>query len=423
MMSLLLVSCQSFRTYESRPLDPEWSAANFSGRKLASKSMSVEELADVAWKNNGDLKVARAKFDEARAAIGTASQRLNPTLTAGPTLNLPKVAALSLWMHAFNLDIPIETAGKRPARIEKSRQAAETARLEAVNAAWTIRTEVRKSALDFEAARRRAEFIDTQIKVQREMMGLLERRVASGESARTELTAVRLLANQTELLLGDANRQQEVARASLASAVGMPVLALEGIELRWKDFESPSDPGSVKSTALLHRADILAAVSDYAVAEASLKLEIARQYPDFHINPLGYQWDQGVHKWSLGWTGELPVMNHNQGPVAEAEAARASTAARFEALQARVIGDLEKAEASWKGSKAKVAAADRLVAGQEDAVRRAADLVKAGESDQLEVLSAEIELAAARQGRLEALIETQSALGELEAIIQQPVKP
>jgi outer membrane protein TolC len=35
---------------------------------------------------------------------------------------------------------------------------------------------------------------------------------------------------------------------------------------------------------------VLAALADYAASEAALRLEIAKQYPDIHLNP-GYQLD------------------------------------------------------------------------------------------------------------------------------------
>ena len=35
------------------------------------------------------------------------------------------------------------------------------------------------------------------------------------------------------------------------------------------------------------------------VLEAALRLEIAKQYPDVHLNP-GYQFDTGENKWALG---------------------------------------------------------------------------------------------------------------------------
>ena len=97
-----------------------------------------------------------------------------------------------------------------------------------------------------------------------------------------------------------------------------------------------------RRAALQSRTDILAALAEYAASESALQLEIAKQYPDIHLSP-GYQFDQGDNKWHLGLSAELPVLNRNQGPIAEAEARRAESAARFEALQAKVIAEIDRA--------------------------------------------------------------------------------
>src|SRR5204862_2361235 len=77
-------------------------------------------------------------------------------------------------------------------------------------------------------------------------------------------------------------------------------------------------------------------------AEAAFQTEIAKQSPDVHVNP-GYEYDQGDNKWSLGVSVELPILNQNQGPIAEARARREEAAARFNALQSKVLADIERA--------------------------------------------------------------------------------
>lgn len=60
----------------------------------------------------------------------------------------------------------------------------------------------------------------------------------------------------------------------------------------------------MRRQAVLNRADILAALAEYA----------ARQYPDAHLNP-GYEFDQGDNKWILGLSLELPLRTPNGGLV------------------------------------------------------------------------------------------------------------
>src|SRR5207247_6717224 len=123
-----------------------------------------------------------------------------------------------------------------------------------------------------------------------------------------------------------------LARVSLADALGMGTAGLGGAKFSFAAFEgTPGRRIAHRRAALTHRADVLAALADYAAAEATLRLEIAKQYPDIHLNP-GYQLDEGTNKWTVGLGLTLPVLNHNQGAIGEAEAKRKEAAASFEAV-------------------------------------------------------------------------------------------
>ena len=79
---------------------------------------------------------------------------------------------------------------------------------------------------------------------------------------------------------------------------------------------------------------------------------MAKQYPDIHLAP-GYFWNAGSageNDWQLGATVELPLLNRHRGPIAEAAARREASAARFLALQAKVITEIDGAVASFRAS-------------------------------------------------------------------------
>src|SRR5881397_720255 len=138
-------------------------------------------------------------------------------------------------------------------------------------------------------------------------------------------------------------------RSAKSNDNSAPSSALEGAELSF-DFADRSADGltsaEARRVALQGRSDILSALGDYAAAETELRLQIAKQYPDVHLSP-GYQYDQGDNKWTLGIVLELPVLNQNQGPIAEARARRDEAAARFTEVQARVISEIDRAGAAY----------------------------------------------------------------------------
>ena len=91
-----------------------------------------------------------------------------------------------------------------------------------------------------------------------------------------------------------------------------------------------------------------------------MQLEIAKQYPDVHLNP-GYELDQTDNKWTLGLTVDLPLLNQNQGGIAEAKAKRAQAAAHFLSVQANAISEIDNALAGYDAALQKSAIAKNLL--------------------------------------------------------------
>jgi outer membrane protein TolC len=177
---------------------------------------------------------------------------------------------------------------------------------------------------------------------------------------------------------------------------------------------------NLKEIALRERPDVLAALADYAAAQSALQLEIANQYPNIQANP-GYAWEMGEHRWTLGATMMLPVLHQNQGPIAEAEAKRRELAVRFEALQMRILGDVDRAHAGLAAVLAKWLDAEKQKQLQQDNLNSAQALLQAGEIDRLALLGTELENAVAERARLDVLIETQQALNTLEDTLRNPL--
>ena len=163
----------------------------------------------------------------------------------------------------------------------------------------------------------------------------------------------------------------------------------------------------------------MGALAEHAAAQSSLQLEIAKQYPDVHLGT-GYQWDQGENKWSLGLSAEIPVLNRNQGPIAEAEARRTEAAARFATLQAKVIADIDRAVAGYRAAQENLAGVATLLASQQKLRETAEAQLRAGAADQLELLNVQLELGAGELTRLDGQVKAQQAYGALEDAVQRP---
>ena len=114
-------------------------------------------------------------------------------------------------------------------------------------------------------------------------------------------------------------------------------------------------------------------------------------------------------------------MNHNQGAIGEAEAKRKEAAARFEAVQAKVLAEYDGAAATLAATRTKLATTEALLDEQTQQVAAEERLMEAGSGDRSAWLSAKVERATTLTSRIDALAEIQAALGALEDATQTPL--
>jgi outer membrane protein TolC len=436
--TVLLAGCAH---YQSRPLAPEKSAAQLEARRLDDFGLkqffatnavptletwplgkwNLNSLTLAAFYFHPDLAVARAQWQLAEAGVKTAGGRPNPTLSVSPQYNSTTFVP-SPWGPSINFDIPIETMGKRSKRIAEAESLSESARWQFVSAVWSVRSGVRLALADYSIAQQRLPLLQHQLTAQRQIVSIMQDSFTAGASSRPELTTSQMTLAKTQLEVSGAETKFAETRSRLAEAVGVPSVALEGIQIQ-ADFPTgiPSDLTSdtARHAALVGRADIRAALADYAAAENNLRLEIAKQYPDVHLNP-GYQFDQGDNKWSLGLTVDLPILNQNQGAIAESRARRELAAAKFLQLQSQIIAQVERAVAGWQSAQGQLKTSGELLNAAERQQQYVAAQLKAGAATKLDSAAAEIELTSIRLAQLDSEAQAQSALGALEDALQSP---
>ena len=441
---LLIALTAGCAGYHPSPLEPAHTAEQFQARSLDDPGLArflaahlreaasrppqrwdLPALTLAALYYHPDLDLARAGWGVAKAEEITAGQRPNPSFGFIPQYDTNPAANTSPWTLGFTFDIPIETAGKRDLRAARAQSLSEAARLELADTAWKVRSRLAGRFFDCYGEAETAAQLGRQEKAQEELVRLLEARVLAGEAPRPEATRTRLSLTRTRMRLSEAQGKLAEARALLASAIGVPLAAVEGITLSFDGIEAlpalPS-PQELRRLALTNRPDLLALLARYRGAEAALRLEIAKQYPDLRLGP-GYQWDQGENKWSFGFSVTLPVFDRNRGGVAEAQARRTEAAAAFLQLQARVIGEVERAQAKYLALRGKLAEADLLLALQKERQRSVRARFDAGAADRTELAAAAAELEEIALARLDAFSALLQARKELEDALGRPLPP
>jgi cobalt-zinc-cadmium efflux system outer membrane protein len=438
---LLVAGCAQFHP---QPISPDQTAAAFDSRSLTNaalqafletnhiagpwppRSWDLDALTLVAFYYQPALAEARAQWASAQAAKITAGGRPNPTVSVTPGYDSQIPGNFSPWLVSLSLDVPIETAGKRGQRMARANHLSEAAYWNFVSAVWQTRSRLRTVLLNLYTARKTGSLLAGQESGQSNVVRLLEGQIIVGAVSEVEVTQARIALDTTRLARQDADGQRRQARVQLANALGLPLPALDGVQFSFAGldrFPRELTRPEIRHQALLNRADVRAALAEYAASQSALQLEIANQYPDVHLGP-GYGWNTGNagdNQWTLGLAATLPVLNQNQGPIAEAKAKRQEAAAHFLTVQTAAIGEIDSALAGYRAALQQAATAETLRDNLQKRLNSVRAQAEAGEADPLAVAGAEAEYGAGAQSRLDALVKAQQALGRLEDAVQSPL--
>jgi cobalt-zinc-cadmium efflux system outer membrane protein len=432
-----LAGCAA-QKYHAVPIDANLTASLFESRNLADpglkafeeenlgqvispwppKSWDLQTLSLAALYFNPALDSARARIASTKAGLVTAGARPNPTLSVAPGIPSP-------YLLTLDFAIPIETAGKRAHRLAIARSLDQAARFDLADSAWTIHSAVRAALLNHVLAIRAVELFQSEEKVRDDQVRILEEIFSAGEIAKQNVDLARSERNKTHLALVLAEGQVTETKAALAAAVGIPLSAVQSLEFTWPGIDILPRPGSlsfeeIKRQAVLNRLDLRRSLSQYAAAEATLQLEIAKQYPDLNIGP-GYTYEERHSFFTLGLSTTLPLFNRNQGPIAEAEARRVEASTSFLERQAQAITRSERALAAYSAALNEQAEVQSLSKLQDSQLQLLQEAIRAGTDNRLSLDSVEIQSWVLARAQLDALSRAQKAFGELEDAVQRPL--
>lgn len=445
----VLAGC-GFQTYQQRPITPASSAqrylahtpdsmefqqylaaTDYPSSQLPIRQWGLRELTLSALFFHPQLNVARAQWRAASAGEITAAQRLLPGVSGTLQNHSDHAGGISPWTYGLGIDIPIETAGKRQARIDRAINLSEAARIDIAQNAWEVRSRLALSLIEYRYAIEQLQILRREVELRQQLVDMLDKRLQAGMVSTVETSNFRLLLQRAQQsMLAEEGRIPEL-RAAVASNSGLPLSAFNQLALVDTPLLSLAQaPGALpqadagdelQQAAMLNRLDLRAALARYAAAEARLKLEIARQYPDVLLSP-GYTYDQGDRIWSLGFSTLLTLLHGNRGLIAEATTLREVEAAQFEALQAQIIGDISQVQQRYLGALNELKQAQQLQQSQLARAQQNERQFAAGFTDRLEYTTTRLESLLAEQNVLNVAYKVEKASASLEDLLQRPLQ-
>ncbi len=428
--------------YEARPIDPQRSLSEFSSRRLDSPAVrdDVErllpraattwppqewdraELLAVALVSNRKLDVARAQVQAAVAREISAGETKNPDLTLQSEYARHDPHP---WLYGVSLDFLVRPAESRRLDVEFSRLDASNARWQLLDQVWTVRHALITALSDCEAARHKEDLLQQLVSAQQTLAATVAKRVAAGEDNASELFVAQQAAMDITQQQADARLARATAEAALSAALGLPPSALEQAVIAWPDWGHPPASGKdellrAREQALLSRSDLATSIGEYAQSENKLQQAIRRQYPQFQLSP-GYYWDHGVAKFPFDVGFTLPLFNHSQGEIAEANAAREVAGQRMLATQAEIYGQISAAENAEQIARDGVVAVTQQLDVVRQQQRHAHFALRLGAMDAGENIGAEILTLRAELELVQVQAQLQTARNATEDALRIPL--
>jgi outer membrane protein, heavy metal efflux system len=442
--ALWLMSGCGFQTYNAKPLDARAGAQRYlahepdspefrqfmldSGYPEAQLPVSIwgmRELTLSALFYHPELDLARAQWRAAQSGELTAAQRPTPGINLNTEKHSDHAGGISPWTYGLSIDLPLETGGKRQARIDRAESLSTAARIDIAQTAWQVRSRVHQSWLDFRYHTQLLALLQQELKLRDETTAMLEKRLQSGMASSIEVANFRVLRQKTQQAIETQKGRLAELQALLASNSALPLSTFKQLPLQPLTFDQntplpPATLESLRDAAMLNRLDMRAALARYDAAEAKLRLEIARQYPDLTLTP-GYSYDQGDKIWSLGISALMTMINKNRGLIAEATALRDVEGAQFQVLQAGIIAELERAEAAYTATWQELARAREFVTTAQALTRQIQRQFADGYADRLSLRTTELEALLANQHLLDVQYKLYQAVAALEQVAQRPL--
>lgn len=418
-IALLLLALNACVRYVPRPLEPSVHAAAYRARRLDDPRLldwvtrwaghpevrrwTDRQLAVAALGTRAELVRARADWRAVVAGERTARARPQPGVEGIAERAVSGSEGLSPWVVSVSGLFSLELGGKRGARVQRARARSSVAEAELRLTAWRTVLAVRGAALALAAADADLALAGREVDALAGVQELERARYQEASLTGAELARTGAEVQDARTRASAAAAAAIEARATLAGALAMPARALDSLEVAVDANGGCTaldgvSADSAAALALHRRPEIGRALAEYAVAEADLRLEVARQYPDLDLGP-GFIWDQGVHRWTLGWALPNLFGFRNRAAIDQADAARTASAAHVAEVQDELLSDVELAIGRCHGAALERSAADSQVA----ITGRAADLARAayerGETSRLDPALAELAIVRAERAR------------------------
>jgi outer membrane protein, multidrug efflux system len=378
----------------------------------------LDRFIDEALRENQSLKAAVARVEQARALTGVARAAYLPAVaatglvtreqTSETTTNRFPSSLTTTYRLPLTLSWELDLFG-RVRRLNESAQANFLATQEIADATrLAIAAETASTYFALRATDDEARIVASTLKLQREMLKLVEARRDAGRASDLAVEQARLAVSTSEAdLAGVANRRAAL-KDGLAILLGRPAPAFEIEPRSQTDGSLPPIPVGLPSDLLLRRPDLAAAEHKLRATNAQIGVAKAAFFPAISLTggagyasaALGDLFLHDSRAWSLTPSLYLPLFQggRNRANYQRSQAAYEEAVADYRQNVLTAFGEVQDALSASQHLSEQSDAITRAVVSAHKVRELAEERYLAGSTSYLEVIDAQRTALAVERG-------------------------
>jgi cobalt-zinc-cadmium efflux system outer membrane protein len=375
--------------------------------------LTFEAALQLAAGRNLRVEAARRQRGIREAAVRTAGLLPNPDLNAESSRDVPH--------QAVSLDVPLELGGKRSRRVDLAKEELSLADGDVQVELRSVRREVREAFYSLIAANERVRLTQNALEIAQRLRDIAQARFEAGAVPRLEVLQADLGVARASIDLDLVRSLATAFRATLNGVLNLPPDQQTDVTGALADHTAAAPTyEEARRIALASNVDLLNLDRQAAVERRRTDLLRAERVPtpifsfgavlnapgEFNVGP------------RVGINMGVPLFNRNQGDIAGSLAATSQLRAQRDATQRTIenalFGTVAKIQAQRQRTDAYMS---RLVPTAVDLESLAEESYRAGRTSVLSVLDAQRTVRDVREEALQAALDVQTSIAELEELL------
>jgi NodT family efflux transporter outer membrane factor (OMF) lipoprotein len=400
----------------------------------------LNKLEEQIAASNQSLKVAEARFREARAAIRFNRASQFPNISTAPSASYVKNSNFSSsfssqiqqaskgdFVLPFDLSYELDLWGRVRRSVAAAREEAQASAADYETAKLSLQAELAMDYFELRSADAQKQLLDDTVKAYTDNLQLTFNRFKGGVAPKADVAQAQTQLDTTRVQDTDVTVQRAQFEHAIAILIGKPP-AKFGLATTPLNYQPPSIPIGLPSELLQRRPDVAAA--ERRVAEANQQIGIARAayFPTVTLGgTAGFAGSQGSNwfGWPSGFWAVGPALAETLFDAGRRRATSESARANYDAAVATyrqtsltAFQEVEDNVAALRILENETQQQQQAVASSQESVQLFTNRYKGGVDTYLQVITAQtIELANERNAidilrrRLDASVLLVKALG------------